>query len=193
MIHKEYYGERTILRISTTPKKKSSADVECFVCGELGHYARDCPVKKGSARALLAATLDENRKRHAASDDEESDEEVAYVTSRETVLFSRNDVLLDSQASINVFCNEKLLRNVRKSDKRVVLNGVQAKADGVVIDLEGEFGEVGKAHFSKDSTANILSYAVMVDQGNDVSYDKINDLFTLIPIGSSKVYSFSRK
>ena len=48
-------------------------------------------------------------------------------------------------------------------------------------------------YFSKDSTANILSYAVMVDQGNDVSYDKRNDRFLLKPLGSERVYSFSRK
>lgn len=120
---------------------------------------------------------------------QEYDDEVTYITSAEMVLFSRDDVLFDSQASVNVFCNEKLLKNVRKSEKRVVLNGVQAKADGVIIELEGDFGEV----FSKDSTANILSYAVMVDQGNDVSYDKMIDHFLLKPLGSTNVYSFSRK
>ena len=70
---------------------------------------------------------------------------------------------------------------------------MQAKASGVEINEEGDFREVGKCYYSKEATANILSYAVMVDQGNDVSYDKRNDRFLLRPANSSKVYSFCRK
>ena len=81
----------------------------------------------------------------------------------ETVLFSRDDVLLDNQASVNVFCNRKLLRNVRRSDKDVILDGFQSGVDGVKINQEGDFEDVGKVYYSNKSTANILSYAVMVD------------------------------
>ena len=116
--------------------------------------------------------------------------EVAYVTSLETVLFARNDVLLDSQASVNVFCNRELLSNVREYKKKVVLNGVQTKASGVSISQEGNFC-VGRCYFSKEATANILPLALMVDEGNDVNYDKRNGRFILRPAKSSKVYSFS--
>ena len=75
----------------------------------------------------------------------------------------------------------------------MILNGVQAKADGVVIDLEGQFKDVGKVYYRKESTANILSYAVMVNLGNRVSYDQSNDRFLLQPVGSKQVYSFCRK
>ena len=176
----------------TSGKKKSSSSVNCFVCGEVGHYARDCRLKKGSEGALVAKDDGHGKSSSSASDGGDGND-VAYITSIESVLFSRDDVLLDSQASVNVFCNEQLLRNVRKSAKTVILNGVQAKANGVTIDLEGEFNDVGSVYFSKESTANILSYAVMVDQGNDVSYDKLNDRFTLKPVGSNRTYSFGRK
>lgn len=109
--------------------------------------------------------------------DYEDERDVAYVMTSETVLFSRDDVLLDGQASVNVFCNQKLLRNVRRSDKDVILNGVQSGVDGVKINQEGDFEDVGKVYYSNKSTANILSYAVMVDQGNIVRYDEVNDRF----------------
>ena len=132
-------------------KKKAKSAVECFVCGKTDHYARDC-MKKGSEKVLLTSGSSD-------SDDEEDDleeEDVAYVTTLERVLFSRDDVLLDSQASVNVFCNRELLDNVRQSETRVVLNGVQAKASGVAIDQEGDFLDVGKCYFSREATANIL-------------------------------------
>lgn len=102
-------------------------------------------------------------------------------------------MLLDSQASVNVFCNQDLLRNVRRSDRDVVLNGVQLGIEGVKITQEGDFGDVGKFYYSDKSAANILSYAVMVDQGNRDRYDEINDRFELRPTNSKKVYSFCRK
>ena len=128
-----------------------------------------------------------------SSDEEEYDNEIAYVTTCELVLFSRDDVLLDSQASVNVFCNPLLLRNVRKSDRQVVLNGVQSKAEGVKITLEGDFDDVGKVYYSDESIANILSCAVMVDEGNDVRYNQQYDRFELRPVNSKKMYSFCRK
>ena len=173
-------------------KKKALAEVTCYVCGELGHYARDCKDKKGSDAALVTGKTSGLESEDEIDEDEE-DLETAYVTACEKVLFSQFDVLLDSQASVNVFCNRSLLKNVRESDRHIVLNGVQAGADGVTIKQEGDFDEVGKVYFSKGSTANILSYAVMVDMGNDVTYDKENDRFLLRPVGSSMVYSFCRK
>ena len=174
-----------------TVKKKQLADVECYVCGELGHYSRDCKDRKVVDKALLTKTAG----LPPAEDDYDYEDErdVAYVMTSETVLFSRDDVLLDSQASVNVFCNQKLLRNVRRSDKDVILNGVQSGVDGVKINQEGDFEDVGKVYYSNKSTANILSYAVMVDQGNSVRYDEVNDRFELRPVNSNKVYSFCRK
>ena len=166
-------------------KKKPLSDIQCFVCGGFGHYARDCKSKKSIGKALVAET-DED-------DYDNGEEEIVYVTSCELVLFSRDDVLLDSQASVNVFCNQQLLKNIRKSDRQVLLNGVQSGAKGVRITQEGDFGEVGKVYYSDQSTANILSYAVMIDQGNKVKYDQRNDRFEMRPAGSKKVYSFCRK
>jgi hypothetical protein len=92
--------------------------------------------------------------------------------SSETALFSSNEVLIDSQASVNVFNSEHLLRNIRKSQRPIVLNGVQSGVSGVAIDMEGDFTELtGAVFYSKGASANILSLAQLVDSGADVRYE----------------------
>ena len=125
-------GRKSKSKGKADPKKKGKSTV----CGEMGHYARDCKMKKASGKALVTKSKDTEPDEDEEDDMEEG--EVAYVTSLETVLFARNDVLLDSQASVNVFCNRELLSNVREYKKKVVLNGVQAKASGVSISQEGD-------------------------------------------------------
>ena len=152
---------------SPSGKKKSLAGVECYVCGEFGHCARDCNDRKAAAKALVTRTGGDN---NVDEDGYEKDDEegTVYVTTSKVVLFCINDVLLDSQASVKVFCNPLLLKNVRKSDRQVLLNGVQSSAAGVKITQEGDFNDVGKVYFSAEATANILSYAIMVVESNKV-------------------------
>jgi hypothetical protein len=52
---------------------------------------------------------------------------------------------------------------------------------------------VGKVYYSDESTANMLSCAVMVDHGNDVRYDHKFDRFELRPAGSKQIYSICHK
>ena len=59
--------------------------------------------------------------------------------------------------------------------------------------MEGDFGEVGPVYYSKGATANILSFAAMVDRGADISYNHDAGIFTLQPAGSQTVYRFSRQ
>lgn len=75
----------------------------------------------------------------------------------------------------------------------IVLYGVQADARGVKVDLEGDFCVVGVVYYSDKASANILSMAAIVDARAAISYDQIENRFTLKPRGSEIVYSFCRR
>jgi hypothetical protein len=112
------------------------------------------------------------------------------MESSETVLFTAGEVLIDSQASVNVFNSKHLLRNIRKCRSPIVLNGVQSGAPGVAIDMEGDFNELGPVFYSEGSSAKILSLGQLVDSGGDVRYETEHDHFTLRPKTSNSLYTF---
>ena len=166
--------------------KKRSSTVTCYVCGLIGHYARDCEYRKSSEQVLYADGEEE-------IDEDDRTEESAFVTSNDVVLFSWGHVLLDNQASVNVFSNGDLLTDIRRSEHGILLNGVQADAPAVKVDYEGDYGEVGPVYFSRNATANILSFAAMVDRGADIRYEHAAGRFTLQPKGNKNFYSICRQ
>jgi hypothetical protein len=167
-------------------RRRPLSEVTCYCCNTKGHHARDCKLKPKSEDAMLT---------YGTSESSDSENETAYMTtdvivSLERVLFAAEEVLIDSQALVNVFKSKHLLRNIRKSQRSTILNGVQSGASGVSIDLEGDFNELGPVFYSEEASANILSLAHLVDSGGDVRYEAQLDRFTLRPATSNNLYIF---
>ena len=170
---------------SENKKRSSLESILCYVCGKLGHYARDCDQRKGDT-ALYTTTED-------IDVDEEDKSEFAFVTVDSSVLFSRSHVLLDNQASVCIFSNRDLLTDVKLSENQIVLNGVQSDAKGVRVNEEGLFNEFGNVYYCEKATANILSFAALVDEGAQIRYNQRESRFTLQPKGIDTIYSFCRQ
>ena len=169
--------------------KKSLADIECYKCETMGHYARNCPQKKSSSSEIVHVTVEESDEEYEG---ESSEWGVALVTGDEICCFSRFDVLLDNEASLNIFNNAELLTDLRKSQSTIRVSGIQ-QGGGVSVDREGEFGEFGTVYYSSSASANILSFASQVDSGASIRYDHLSDCFTLRPKSSTRIYRFGRK
>ena len=168
-----------------TKKKTSLTDITCHVCGLNGHYARSCSERKSSSEKAHVTTTN--------SDDIDSDDyDVALITTVEACLFSRYDVLLDNEASLYIFSNGDLLIGLRKSERTINVSGIQI-GEGVDVNEEGDFGELGRVFYSAAASANVLSFASQVDSGAAVRYDHDGDCFTLQPRNSTSIYKFGMK
>ena len=169
-------------------KGKKPNEITCFVCGFVGHYARDCEKKKGGDKALITEAVDQCDK------DEDIDEwDIAMVAGTERAFFAKDEILLDNEASISIFSNENLLTGVKDADKKVMLGGIQRGATGVKVTKQGIFRDVGTVYFNPAASANILSFASQIDAGADITYDKYGDKFVMTPASGENTYHFGRK
>jgi hypothetical protein len=123
----------------------------------------------------------------------DSVKQAAYITKEETVLLSINDVVFDNGSTIHLIKNPKLLTEIQDTESPIIVNGVQSDADGVRVNQQGKFGDIGTVYYSENASANILSMSGLVDSGANVKYDQKQNRFTVQPKGSSKIYSFYRK
>jgi hypothetical protein len=126
-------------------------------------------------------------------DDEQDEWDLALVTNAHNVFFSKYDVLLDNEASINIISNRNLLTGVRAAEKKVMVGGIQRGASGVKVTEQGEFRDVGNVYVNDSATANVLSFASQIDAGADITYDTGRGRFIMRPSGCETAYYFGRK
>jgi hypothetical protein len=95
----------------STEKSTERSGVSCYVCGE-GHRASKCPKKFSGDKVLVTKTN---------SDEDDWNPVYMSCNNSEVALYTKFDILLDSEASINVFSNIDLLTDVRPSPKSIVM------------------------------------------------------------------------
>jgi len=140
------------------------ASIQCFKCGDYGHYSDKCPKSTSLFQCAPAeAESIENDTNEPAQDAHLNFGffQVSYslLQNRENEHQELNEnwVLLDTQSNCDIFRNKKLLSNVRKADGA----GLTLHSNGGELNTH-EVGDVtgyGTVWYSPDSLANILSFA----------------------------------
>ena len=149
--------------------------VVCFNCNQPGHYASQCPkattVVEEPAPApapppanpparpapVTLAQLDLGTTGNTNGDVEPmSFVQVSLAQKNQSHMINPNWILLDSESSISVFRNPKLLTNIRRTT-----DGVRVYTNGGYQDstMHGDIPNFGTVWFNPASMANILSLA----------------------------------
>jgi hypothetical protein len=133
-------------------KKPEKDPVECFACGELGHYANTCPQRKQNKNSQDDS---DDKQAHATWD---ASTFVTYQVNATgmTGKFKTTELLLDNQADVSIV-HPSLLQELQQAEKEVNINGVGGLQ--FTVHETGFLDELFRVYASEDTHANVLSFA----------------------------------
>lgn len=160
------------VEMRNTQKARLSKD-ECSYCRKKGHWKRDCPLlieASGKSGKTDGKSLTLLTKKAILVD---RDEEFSFCTLNNHIT-----------ATVNIFKNPKLLKNIRQATHSIAVNGMGGR---VVADMVGDFEGFGEVYYHPGSIANILSF-YDIQRKFPVTYDSKENTFEVHT--SSKVILF---
>jgi hypothetical protein len=134
-----------------TPTPGTNGDiherVKCYNCNTYGHYASVCPTDVQEGHQMLQMAADESVY--------QSEFSFAQAGTGHNII-PNTWILLDSQSTVSVFKNRKLLWNIRPSPETLRVHTNGGTQTSTEIGTVKNFGDVW---FNTNSLANILSMA----------------------------------
>jgi len=124
-------------------------NIQCFACKNKGHYANMCP-KEDEVQFFQSTVNDDS------TAGQETDFTFTSVVGSREMTIPKTWVLLDSQSTVSVFCNAKLLQNIRPC---TILLVVLTNGGHQVSTQVGEVHNLGTVWYNPQSLANILLLA----------------------------------
>ena len=162
--------------------KKDKSGITCFNCNEKGHYSNECDkpdqrdnkTKQTGTQLLMEGleAFEESNFQFCQKEINTTDTgvETAYLHHQGGEI-SQDWVLLDNQSTVNVFSNQKLLKNIHKTTRTMT---IKCNAGVTTTNMIGEMpGYPGEIWYNPRGIANILSVA-NVQKHYRITYDSAN-------------------
>lgn len=182
-------------------ERKNRKGPKCYFCGEFGHIEKRCPMKSGAKQNLE----NEQRRQTGSTTYVTVGEGVAFPVTNEpgvvlpvrdeserVVIPDKDEIVLDSAASISVFMNANLLTDIRdEPSKAMKISGVNTDAEPVVSMAIGKFGEFEPVYYCPKAAVNIWSMSALAQHvGYAVEYSSSDNTFVVKELATRRVYTF---
>lgn len=159
---------------------EKNSKLKCYLCKQAGHIRPNCPYLKKAKEYLdkeQQKTTDALMMSgaHYSACTECIVSSLSFMSEEKKTgrfNFHRNDVHLDTQSSVNVFCNPELLSNIRESDVWVHIYGVNKEGAPLRTNLIGDFAWFGPVSYCPGAMTNILSFFEVANIAKSVWYEK---------------------
>lgn len=135
---------------------------KCYCCGKAGHMANKCrlrnqnkdkwPINKAKDQFL------QDSKKPATSKSIPGWNGLHHSFAQSEM---KNLVLLDSDSTDTIFCNQELVSNIRESNERLVIT---TNGGPLVTRMKCDVPYLGEVWFNEKSITNIISLADMAKQ-----------------------------
>jgi hypothetical protein len=182
-------GRGGLIKTNDTAEGEKKAE-GCILCGEQGHFFRKCPHLESCqemAKQTKGSVFTFPIFRSAC------DNLCLYL--KNYGIDHEKFVLLDNEASTNIFRNKSLLFNVQISPTHVMIGGINGDKNASIVARHfGNFKCIPgvTVHWSQHAAANALSWSELRDLGiYNLGYDESQDYFYLID-DTDKKHIFKR-